>query len=623
MTTARRHPADSREDDPSVAARELARVRHLLDAHALVHDLMVREAPLGEVLAEIVRGIEGHCDGMRGSILLYDAQDGTLRHGAAPSLPPEYRDAIDGIAAAPGVGSCGTAVALGAEVIVDDIARDPRWRDFRALAAAHGLGACWSVPIRDAAGAVLGTFALYHSEPRAPRADELGLIRRASKLAAIAIERHRATERLRLLATRDMLTGLPNRALLEDRLAQAIARCARSQRAVAVVCADLDRFKLVNDSLGHEVGDWLLREVAQRLSGAVRPGDTVARFGADEFVVVAEGVTTRDARRIAARLHDVLRDPFVHPRSGEHRIGVSLGIAMAAFGDTPADALRRAGSARYEAKRNGVAMRLYSAELHRRATDALRLDAALRGALERDELTLHYQPIVDLADGRAQAFEALMRWHHPELGDVPPGRFIPLAEEHGLILAMGDWALATAAAQARAWRDRGVGGRISVNVSGRQLADPQLPARVERILADAGADPRALLLEVTETALIEHDERAVASLRALAQLGLAIALDDFGSGYSSFSRLRSMPIDMLKIDRELVVGLGVERDAEAIVAAIVGLADGLGLEVVAEGVETEAQREALRALGCTSGQGYLWARPLPASAAADWSVARR
>lgn len=623
MTPVRRQLAVTCLEERSTDARELARARHLLDVHALVHELMVREAPLSEVLAAIVRGIEGQTDGMRGSVLLLDPKAGTLRHGAAPHLPPAYCAAIDGIAAGPGVGSCGTAAHTGEEVIAADIGRDPRWRDFRALAAEHGLGACWSVPIRDAGDAVLGTFALYASQPRAPREGELELIRRAGKLAAIAIERHRATEQLRRLATRDLLTGLPNRALLEDRLAQAIARCARSERAVAVVCADLDRFKLVNDSLGHEAGDWLLREVAQRLACAMRPGDTVARFGADEFVIVAEGMTLPDARRLASRLHEVVRPPFHHRDRGEHRITISLGISLAGYGDDPQEALRRAGSALYEAKRNGVATRLYSAELRRRATDQLRLDAALRGALERDELALHYQPIVCLADGRTTGYEALMRWRHPELGEVPPGRFIPLAEEHGLILAMGDWALATAAAQARTWSDRGLGARIAVNVSGRQLADPQLPARFERILAAAGAEPGALLLEVTETALIEHDRRAAASLHALAHLGLSITLDDFGTGYASFSHLRSLPIDIVKIDREFIAGLGVEDDATAIVAAIIGLAGGLGLEVVAEGVETSAQRDLLRELGCTSGQGYLWARPLPAEQVVGWSAAGR
>nr|WP_246344772.1 EAL domain-containing protein [Conexibacter arvalis] len=576
---------------------------------------MVHEAPLSQVLSELVLAVERQSDGLLGSLLLFDAERRTLHHGAAPNLPREYVEAVDGARVGPDVGSCGSAAHHGREVIVVDIERDDRWRAFRDLARVHGLGACWSVPVLDAGGAVLGTFAFYCRSPRAPSNAELLLVRQASRLAALAIERHRAHAELRRLATRDQLTDLPNRALLLDRLIHTLARSLRTGSEVAVVCLDVDDFTLFNDSMGHEMGDWVLRQVAQRLSTTVRPGDTVARFGGDEFVIVADGVDAGGARRLADRLHAALVAPLVHPDGSEHVVSATLGVALARAGSVAADAIRRADSALYDAKRTGVPTRLYSSELRRRATAQLQLHGALRRALAREEMHLAYQPVLDLVDGGIVAFEALMRWDNPQLGRVPPSRFIPAAEETGLIIELGDWALAAAAAQGRRWADLGAPVAVAVNISSRQLADAALPARVERIVADAGLDPEYLVIEITETALIEHDEQAARSLSALSDLGAAIALDDFGTGYSSFARLRRLPIGIIKIDREFVAGLGADPDADAIVTAMVGLAQGLGLLVTAEGVETPEQLSALSELGCTHVQGHLLGRPQSAAEA--------
>lgn len=582
-----------------------------LRAHTDVHELMVHEAPLGEVLDELVLAVERESDGMIGSLLLYDPERGTLHHGAAPGLPREYVEALDGTVAGPGVGSCGSAAHLRSEVIVVDIEHDDRWLEYRDLALEHGLGACWSVPVLDAAGEVLGTFALYYRAPRAPSTAELLLIRQASRLAALAIERQRAHAELKRLTTRDPLTDLPNRALLLDRLANVLVRALRDGGEVAVICCDLDDFKLVNESMGHEMGDWVLQQVAQRLSALVKPGDTVARFDGDEFVIVTDGETPGGARALAERIHLALVAPFVHPDGSELVVSASLGVALAGAGSSAADAIRRAGSALYDAKRVGAPTRLYSSELRRKATAQLQLHAALRRALSRDELRLVYQPVIDAADGGIVAFEALMRWDNPQLGSVSPGRFIPAAEETGLIIELGEWALATAAAQTRRWQKDAAGVAIAVNISGRQLADDALPARVERIVADAGISPEQLIVEVTETALFEHDEQAARSLTALSELGATIALDDFGTGWSSFARLRRLPIGVVKIDREFVAALGADDDAEAIVNAMVGLAHGLGLLVTAEGVETREQQELLSQLGCTHLQGFLLGRPQP------------
>ncbi|HEY4279571.1 MAG TPA: EAL domain-containing protein [Conexibacter sp.] len=604
-------------------ANEQDPTRLLLDAHHDVHELIAHEAPLSRVLAELVLGIERQSNGMLGSILLLDASDGTLHHGAAPSLPPGYTSALDGSKIGPDEGSCGSAAFTAGEVIVNDIDRDPRWRRYRELAREHGLRACWSVPVVNASEEVLGTFALYYAEPRAPRGEELLLLRRASRLAAIAIERTRTSSELKRLATHDMLTDLPNRTLLIDRLTHALARSLRHGGEVAVIFCDLDDFTLLNESLGHELGDWVLCHVAQRLSGAVRPGDTVARFGADKFVVVADGMNAGTAHTLADRLHAALQPPLVHPHEGELTVSATLGVALANAHTFPSDALRRADSALYDAKRSGVPTRLYSAELRRRATEQLQLHGALRRALQRDELRLAYQPVIELASGDVIAVEALMRWDNPQLGSVSPARFIPAAEETGLIVELGDWALETAAAQARAWSDAGVPVAVAVNISSRQLVDPALARRVEATLARVGLDPRSLIVEVTETALIEQDVQAAASLEALNALGAHVALDDFGTGYSSFARLRRLPIEVVKIDREFVSGLGVDPDASAIVTAMVALAQALDLVVTAEGVETEAQLEQLRALGCTCVQGYLLGRPQSAAKTTELLHAHR
>jgi diguanylate cyclase (GGDEF)-like protein len=600
---------------------DLGRAENLLSVHYDVHELMVREAPLHEVLDVLVRGIERQSDGMIGTLLLLDPETRRLHHGAAPSLPRAVAETLDGTVIGPEVGSCGAAAYHRREVIVEDIAHDPSWKEFRDVALEHGLHACWSVPILDAGGAVLGTFALYYGAPRTPSQGELRLIRQSSRLAAIAIERHRAHAELKRLATRDLLTGLPNRALLLDRLTQALARSQRTGGEVAIVFCDLDHFKLVNDSLGNELGDWMLQQVADRLGAAIRPGDTVARFGGDEFVVVADGITADGAHRLAARLHSALEAPLLHPLRGEHIVSATLGLAVVGVGTSTEEAIQRAESALYEAKRDVAPTRVYNAGLRRRATEQLQLHSALRRALARGELHLAYQPIVELASGSVVAFESLMRWDNPQLGSVSPARFIPAAEETGLIIELGDWALATAVAQAGAWGERHGRVAMAVNISARQLVDPELPARVQRTLAEGGLDPGLLVIEVTETALLVHDVRAVQSLGALTEIGVHVALDDFGTGYSSFGRLRTMPIETIKIDKQFVAGLGTDPDARAIVTAMIAVAQGLDLQVTAEGVETGDQLELLRELGCSHVQGYLLGRPLPAAEAAAALVA--
>jgi diguanylate cyclase (GGDEF)-like protein/PAS domain S-box-containing protein len=429
-------------------------------------------------------------------------------------------------------------------------------------------------------------------------------------------ERVQIQERMQYLAHHDALTELPNRALFLDRLKQALARARWHQRLVAVLFLDIDHFKNINDSLGHDAGDRLLQELAKRLGGALRDGDTVARFGGDEFVILLDDVAAPgDVRALAHKLLAVLAAPFPAADAVLH-VSASIGISLfPADGEDAATLLKHADTAMYRAKESGRnTSRFYSADMSARAFERLTLESALRHALAREELVLHYQPQVEIGSGRVLAVEALLRWQHPELGLVTPTEFVPVLEETGLIVAVGEWVLRSACAAAAAWHAGGHAGlRVAVNLSSRQFNDGGLVARVEAALAAAGLAPGQLELEITEGLLLHHGPATLEALAALRRLGVRVALDDFGTGYSSFTYLRRFPIDTLKIDRQFVLDLPDDANDAAITRAIVAMGQGMGLDLVAEGVETEAQRDFLAALGCTLMQGYLFSRPLPAA----------
>lgn len=424
-------------------------------------------------------------------------------------------------------------------------------------------------------------------------------------------------------ALHDPVTGLANRALLLDRLTQALARSGRRPGFVAVLFLDLDRFKLVNDSLGHAAGDELLGEVARRLEGAVRSTDSVARLGGDEFVVLADTVDGADeALALAERLRDVLAAPY--RLAGGERVVVtaSAGVALGGAGSAvPGELLWDADAAMYKAKELGRdRTHLFEAGLRAAANDRFRAEVLLRRALDHDGLRLHYQPIVAVGTGAVVGVEALVRLHDPARGLVPPAEFIPVAEESGLIVPLGAWVIAEAARRAAHWRHlpgAGEGFCVSVNLSGRQLAHPGFLEEVADALDGTGADASALCFELTENALVDATGASLRSLEGLKRRGARLAIDDFGTGHSSLTWLRRLPADVLKVDRSFVAGLATDPDDAAIVRAVVGLGHALGLLTVAEGVETPAQLDALAALGCDWAQGYLFARPAPACAITD------
>ena len=449
-------------------------------------------------------------------------------------------------------------------------------------------------------------------------ADEDGRPLRMVGICWDITERKRMEEQLAHGALHDALTGLPNRNLLEDRLALAVRALARRDQPLGVLFIDVDRFKIVNDSLGHEVGDALLVAIAERISAAVRPGDTVARFGGDEFVVVCEELTSAgEALGLAQRVQDAVTPPIAVAGT-ELVVSVSTGIALTTDPHAlPGSLLRDADSAMYNAKRSGRARSVvFVDEMRDEVTGRLETETQLRRALMEGQLRVHYQPILGLTGsevGEVSAVEALVRWQHPTRGLVPPAEFVTIAEETGLIVPLGEWVLEEACRQVVAWEAQGTRLSVSVNVSGVQITQPDVVSRVAAVLDRTGVEPSRVALEMTESVLMRDAEETLSVLRALKDLGVRLHVDDFGTGYSSLSYLKRFPVDAVKVDRSFVDGLANDPEDIAIVAAIISLAHSLGIEVIAEGVETPAQLEALQGMGCELAQGYFFSKAVPAA----------
>ncbi len=439
-----------------------------------------------------------------------------------------------------------------------------------------------------------------------------GLIARSIRYS---IERKRSEERLAYMAQYDHLTGLTNRALFQDRLEQALARAKRSGALVALMFLDLDRFKAVNDTLGHGTGDLLLKKVAERLEGSVRETDTVARIGGDEFGIILEGLTeAQDAALVARKIIDKLVQPFV---LDGHEVFVTTSIGIAVYPSSNGDSLLTdADSAMYCAKEQGRnTYRFHTPEMNAQVRERLNMESKLRRALDQEEFLLYYQPQVDLTTGMIVGTEALLRWQHPELGLVSPGKFIPVLEDIGMIVRVGEWVLQTACRQSKAWQRDGFPPlRMAVNISARQFSRRDLIDTVAGVLTETGLDPNYLELEITESLLMEDikaNSRLLDELKTSVE-GLRVSIDDFGTGYSSLSYLKTFPIDLLKIDQSFIRDITTNSDDAAITTTIIVLAHNLRLKVIAEGVETEEQMTYLREKGCDEAQGFYFSRPLPA-----------
>lgn len=508
----------------------------------------------------------------------------------------------------------GAALQAGAAVFVNNLERDTRATLNREVALRHGYRSCALLPLQTA-GKSVGCLHLYADETGFFDDQEMKLLYELAADISLGLEYIEKEGKLHNLANYDLLTGLPNRMLHRDRLEQSLSRAKHHGRHVAVMTLHVDRLKEINSLHGQHVGDMLLREAARRLRVLVREGDTVARASSSVFsVVLADVAHTRDVIMVARKIIDVFAEP-IQLNGTEYYVAVRIGIAVYPDdGDNIDTILKNAETALNISRREtGNTYRFYTPEINTRAMERFEVEQELRHALERNELSLHYQPVVDMKTGKITGCEALLRWLNPTLGAVSPGRFIPVAEETDLIVPIGEWVLKTACEQARQWHEQGLRLRMAVNVSAKQLRHADFPATVMTILRQTGLDPASsfLTMEITESELMENAERSAEFLKNLQARGLSVSIDDFGTGYSSLSYLKRLPVDTLKIDISFVRDITRNHDDYAIVKAIIALAHSLDMNVVAEGVETREQFTALRVLGCDAAQGFLFSPAVP------------
>ncbi len=615
-------------DDPLVSGvvvtthnvTEVKLAEALVSDEAGVLEMIARAASLDAVLDEIVRMVEFHTGGRAGVFLLPGASSGS--DGA---VADDLAVMMARAAELDFTGPCRLAMTEHETVVMADLELAARssGSDARAFLEA-GVRSAWSHPITEPdANDVLGTIAVFNPLPREPTLRELEVVAAAAHLTAIALERHRAQRRLEHQARFDQLTDLPNRWAIIERLDASLARPFDPDNRVAVLLIDLDRFKVVNDSLGHGAGDALLVAFGDRLRSLAHGDDFVGHFGADEFVVVMDGIAdVDDIHRVASRLDLALREPFAIPIAnglGEHPIylSTSVGVAIANQSSTGQQLLQQADTAMFRAKDRGRdRLEVFDDAMQARAAEQLRVDRDLRLAVERAELVLHYQPKVELATGRITGVEALLRWEHPERGLVEPAEFIGLAEETGLIVRIGAWVLDEAVRQAKSWIERNdtlESFCVAVNLSARQLIAQGLVEAVARVIERYDWPASQLTLELTESILIDDADGALGVLRQLKALGVRLAVDDFGTGYSSLGYLHRFPFDIVKVDRQFVTPLDAEGGGSAVATAVMHMARALGLTTIAEGVEEPQQLAGLRALGCDQAQGFYFAAALPAT----------
>ena len=507
-------------------------------------------------------------------------------------------------------------LSRGEPVVVEDETKETRFVPSRLQE--FGVRSGMRVPLIGTQG-VFGILSAHALQPRRFSPDDVSFLQSVGNILAVAMERKNAEDRLAYLAQFDTLTGLPNRHLFHDRLLQTMAQAKRSGHPMAMLFVDLDRFKLVNDTLGHGAGDKLLKEAAARLSRCVRTGDTAGRFGGDEFgAILMDLAKPGDAGLVAQKILDALAQPF-NLDGQDAFISASIGITLFPNdGDNPEALVMNADTAMYRAKEQGRNIyQFFTREMNERALQRVQMEAALRRALERKEFLLHYQPKVDLKTGKICGLEALLRWRHPEKGVVLPGEFVPILEDAGLIVQVGEWAIREVCAQINAWRDASFSvPPVTVNLSARQFQQKDLESTVRRILRETRVAPAFLQFELTESLLMQEPEAAARTLRGLRESGVKLSVDDFGTGYSSLAYLKRFPLDSLKIDRTFIRDITTDPEDAAITLAIIGLAHNLNVKVVAEGVETREQLELLRKNGCDEIQGYLFSMPTTADACA-------
>jgi c-di-GMP-specific phosphodiesterase len=595
----------------------LKRIQSLQDD---VLEGLASDLSLPEVTDFLCRRVEEIAPDIVSSILLVDPER-RMRPLAGPSLPAAYCDAIDGAPAGEIAGSCGTAAWRGEPVFVTDIETDPLWAPYKHLALPHGLRACWSSPIKLRDGRIAGTFAFYYHEPRGPSSFHQQIVKACLHLCKLAIERDESRRQIAQLSHFDPLTGLPNRARLLEEAKNICLKTNDENRKIAFFAINLDRFKDVNNSLGHAIGDKVLIEIAYRLQGIfTNLGAAISRTGGDSYFVVLPDCNAARASFKADHILRAISQPTDIP---VFALSLSASIGISIFRDNgtdPETLLKHAETAMYQAKTEGRATyRFFSSEMNRLAEDRLVLGAALRNALSSNLLDLHYQPQINLRSKTLYGVEALVRWHDHELGDIPPARFIPLAEEIGLVEAIGRWSLREACRQMAAWRGDSLAiPTVSVNLSPLHFHDCGLAKFVADLLGEFNLPACCLTIEITESVMMDGGRETLRTLTALHETGVGLSMDDFGTGFSSLSSLTQLPINELKLDRSFMHNFEIDPSAQAVTTAIVRIGQSLGMTVVSEGVETEDQARLLNILNCAVAQGYHFAKPMAAADLAQW-----
>lgn len=588
------------------------RIQTFLSRQNQVLEMIAKGSSFTEVLDSIMYLVEELSTGVTCSIFLANENKTNLTIGSAPSLPKEYRGYLNEASI-----DCTQDVATmsshgQSEVILSESTNAAWWSSHKAKALSYGLKACWSAPVFDNQDELLAIFAIYYDEVRSPTKIEELIIEKAVHLSSLAIQHYAAKRKINFMVFHDDLTGLPNRRLFDERVNIAIKLYKKTpQKMFGLMYFDLDRFKQINESLGQHIGDLLLKEVAGRLQDCVNGKNSVYRWGGDEFVLFLDDVSKGEVNRIAKKILEVLAKPF-YVKGHEMYITPGIGISLYPPDGTNLDELlRKADSAMHQAKKEGGNnFQFFNPLLDHDTRDKLELENQLRKALVKKEFSLHYQPIIDLSTNKISAVEALLRWNHTKRGNIPPDQFIPIAEETGMILPIGEWVLKTACKQMKEWQDNGILiPTISVNISIRQFYQPNLVAIISKILTETQLDPSCLTIEITESMTMDV-QAATDILYELKKLGVNISIDDFGTGYSSFSYLRKFPIDHLKIDKIFIRDIAKSKEDENIATSILLMAQRMGLNVIAEGVETVEQLSVLRDNQCNKAQGYFFSKPL-------------
>ncbi|NEQ47003.1 MAG: EAL domain-containing protein [Leptolyngbya sp. SIOISBB] len=581
--------------------------------HAEILEMIATGKSAHDIYDEIALMYEVRHPGMRCSML--ELHDGRLMHGGAPSLPKAYCEAVHGLKNGPDVGSCGTSTYTGKRVLVENIETDPKWAKIKHVALPHGMRCCWSEPIKNSSGKVLGAFGMYYNHPALPNEAESNDLKSAARLAGIVMERDQAQKRIRELAYTDDLTKLPNRASFFLNLENSINAFGQHKKRLGLLYIDLDNFKSVNDSLGHNAGDILLKEIANRLKSICRKTDFTARLSGDEFCLVVENVedTYTATGLVAQRCLEMISKP-IELLGRKFTPACSIGIAhYPDDGKDLAKLIRAADISLYAAKECGKNQYVfYKPELTLKMEYRFQVEQNLREAVEQQRLSLVYQPQVQINTGEIVGVEVLSRWHHPRLGQVSPLEFIPIAERTGMIKPLTEWVLKTACQQSVAWKKAGFPKLCTaVNISPSHLLDPDFVSMIERIIDETGMVPSELELEVTEHAF-QTNQQNLSISRDLKSLGVSLSIDDFGTGYSSFSSLKYIQFDYLKIDKYFIDEMLVDHKSKLLVGAMIEMGHNLDHGIIAEGVETIEQCHMLQDLGCEIAQGNFFSKPITA-----------